>query len=137
MMNLLTETRIRQAKPVEKAYKLFDGGGLFLLITPQGQKWWRFEYRFADKEKLLSLDVYLGIGLKQARERRDHARKQIGSGIAPNTERHAVKASQTAAERSEQDSFDGVAIWWMLWRFSTMRLGTPRFSYLARLACLS
>ena len=112
MMNLLTETRIRQAKPAEKAYKLFDGGGLFLLVTPQGQKWWRFKYRFAAKEKLLSLGVYPGIGLKQARERRDDARKQIGSGIDPSTERHAVKASQTAAERSEQDSFEAVAREW-------------------------
>jgi hypothetical protein len=112
MMNLLTATRIRQAKPAEKAYKLFDGGGLFLLVTPQGQKWWRFKYRFAAKEKLLSLGVYPGIGLKQARERRDDARKQIGSGIDPSTERHAVKASQTAAERSEQDSFEAVAREW-------------------------
>jgi hypothetical protein len=110
MINLLTEIRVRQAKPAEKGYKLLDGGGLYLLVTPQGQKWWRLKYRFDAKEKLLSLGVYPGIGLKQARERRDDARRQIGSGIDPSTGRHAVKASQTAADNGEsKDSFEAVA----------------------------
>lgn len=51
MMNLLRETRFKQAKPAEKAYKLFDGGCLFLPVTPQSQKWWRFKYRFAAYSK--------------------------------------------------------------------------------------
>jgi Arm DNA-binding domain len=110
MINLLTEIRVRQAKPAEKGSKLLDGGGLYLLVTPQGQKWWRLKYRFDAKEKLLSLGVYPGIGLKQARERRDDARRQIGSGIDPSTGRHAVKASQTAADNGEsKDSFEAVA----------------------------
>ena len=54
----LSETTVRSAKADEKPLKLFDGGGLFLLVTPKGAKWWRLKYRFGGKEKLLSLGTY-------------------------------------------------------------------------------
>jgi hypothetical protein len=54
----LTDTSIRNAKPAQKPYKLYDSGGLFIQITPNGGKWWRFKYRFEGKEKLLSLGTY-------------------------------------------------------------------------------
>jgi hypothetical protein len=62
----LTDTKIRTAKPTEKPQKLFDGGGLFLLITPTGGKLWRFKYRFGGNEKLLSMGTYPGTSLAEA-----------------------------------------------------------------------
>ena len=57
----LTDTAIRNAKPGSKAEKFYDGRGLFLIVTPQGGKWWRFRYKWAGKEKLLSLGTYQDI----------------------------------------------------------------------------
>lgn len=67
----LTDISIRNAKPADKARKLFDGGGLYLEVSPSGGKWWRLKYRRGGKEKRLSLGVYPDISLKDARERRD------------------------------------------------------------------
>jgi hypothetical protein len=77
----LTDVSIRNAKPSDKPAKLFDERGLFLLVTPGGGKWWRFKYRFDGKEKLLSLGVYPDVGLKDARDRRDEARKQVAAPL--------------------------------------------------------
>jgi hypothetical protein len=80
----LTDPKIRQAKPGDKPYKLFDGGGLFLLVQPGGSKLWRLKYRFGGKEKLLALGSYdKGISLKKAREERDKARDQLVEDIDP------------------------------------------------------
>jgi hypothetical protein len=76
----LTDTAIRNAKPGAKPAKLFDERGLFMIVTPTGGKWWRFRYKFDDKEKLLSFGVYPDVGLKDARQRRDDARKLLGTG---------------------------------------------------------
>ena len=70
----LTDTEVRSAKPQEKQYKLFDGGGLFLLVTQQGGKLWRCKYRYDYKEKLLTFGAYPEISLADARRRRDDAR---------------------------------------------------------------
>ncbi len=70
----LTNTTIRNAKPATKPVKLFDGDGLHLEVSPAGGKWWRFKYRFAGKEKRISLGIYPDITLKDARERRDESR---------------------------------------------------------------
>lgn len=88
----LTDTAVRNAKPGEKPAKLFDERGLFLIVTPTGGKWWRFRYKFDNKEKLLSLGVYPDVGLKDARERRDAARKLLADGIDPGENRKAMKA---------------------------------------------
>ena len=88
----LTDTAIRNAKPGAKPTKLFDERGLFLIVTPTGGKWWRFRYKFDDKEKLLSLGVYPDVGLKDARQRRDDARKLLADGIDPGANRKAMKA---------------------------------------------
>jgi integrase len=89
----LTDTGVRNAKPGTKPVKMFDERGLFIIISTKGGKWWRFKYRFDDKEKLLSLGVYPDVGLKDARERRDAARKLIADGIDPGVNRKAVKAA--------------------------------------------
>jgi integrase len=109
----LTDTAIRNAKATEnKARKLFDERGLYLLVTPDGGKWWRFKYRFGGKEKLLSLGVYPDVGLKQAREKRDDARKLVAAGVDPSAERRAAKAARISAAQREHDSFEAVAREW-------------------------
>ena len=90
---MLTDTAVRNAKPKEKSYKLTDGKGLYLLVNQAG-KYWRMDYRFSGKRKTLALGVYPDVGLKEARERRDEARKQRGAGIDPGEARKAMKASQ-------------------------------------------
>lgn len=101
----LTDTSIRNSKPSDKPTKLFDGGGLFLLLNPNGARWWRLKYRVAGKEKLLSLGVYPDVPLKVARERRDDARKLIAQGIDPSAKRQAEKVAQA-------DTFEAIAREW-------------------------
>ncbi|MCK4608322.1 MAG: integrase arm-type DNA-binding domain-containing protein [Gammaproteobacteria bacterium] len=91
----LTDTTIRNAKPKEKPFRLFDGNGLYLEISPKGGKWWRFKYRFNGKEKRLSLGVYPEIGLKDARERCHAARKLLDNEVDPSENRKATKAAKT------------------------------------------
>lgn len=105
----LTDTAIRNTKPGKKPIKLFDERGLFLLVTPAGGKWWRFKYRFGGKEKQLSFGVYPDVGLKDARARRDDARKHVAAGIDPGEHRRAQKSACT--DRAA-NSFEVVAREW-------------------------
>ncbi|MEI6315018.1 MAG: integrase arm-type DNA-binding domain-containing protein [Syntrophus sp. (in: bacteria)] len=104
----LTDTEVRSAKPQENPYKLFDGGGLFLLVTPQGGKLWRCKYRYDNKEKLLTFGAYPEISLADARRRRDDARRQIANGIDPG----AVRKAQKQAETEETETFEVIAREW-------------------------
>lgn len=90
----LTDTQCKTAKPNEKQYKITDEKGLYLLVTPKGGKWWRFNYRFDQKNKTLSMGTYPDTGLKQAREKRDEARKLVAAGIDPGVNRKATKAAK-------------------------------------------
>lgn len=93
---LLTDTAIRNAKPnSDKAYKLSDEKGLYLLIHPKGNKWWRFDYRFDGKRKTLALGVYPEITLKQAREKRDEARQNLANKIDPCLKKKIEKIGST------------------------------------------
>jgi integrase len=105
----LTDTAIKNAKPQESQRKLFDGGGLFLLVAPTGGKWWRLKYRFGSKEKLLSLGTYPTVSLKDARERRDEAKKLLANGVDPGMHRQVVKASTLSAQNN---TFEVVAREW-------------------------
>src|SRR5262245_15691497 len=89
----LDDLTIRNAKPAAKAFKLADEKGLFLLVNPlpAGSKLWRLKYRFAGKEKLLALGNYPQVTLKNAREARDEARKEVRDGRDPSAERKAAK----------------------------------------------
>jgi len=107
MPETLTDVAIRNAKPQDKPYKLFDGSGLFLLVTPNGGKWWRYKYRFGGKEKLISFGTYPEITLAQAREKKREARKAILAGIDPAAARKAARASQ-----SEDGNFEPIAREW-------------------------
>ena len=108
----LTDTAIRSAKPQSKAIKLFDGGGLYLEVAPSGGKWWRLKYRFAGKEKRISLGVYPAIGLKEARQRREDAKKIIAQGIDPSEQKKEAKAAAVVAEREQTTTFEAVAREW-------------------------
>lgn len=101
----LTDTAIRNAKHTAKPLKLFDGGGLYLLVNPTGGRWWRLDYRFAGKRKTISLGTYPAVPLKKARENREEARKQLAAGIDPGAARKAVKTATA-------DSFEAVAREW-------------------------
>ena len=92
---MLTDTAIRKAKTDKKQSKLHDEKGLYLLCKPTGSKGWRFKYRLYGKEKLLSLGVYPDVSLKEAREKRDAARRQIAQGIDPSLKRKAGKQADT------------------------------------------
>ncbi|WP_166257708.1 tyrosine-type recombinase/integrase [Marinobacter salicampi] len=105
----LTDTAIRNAKSATKTQKLFDGGGLYLEVTPKGGKYWRLKYRFSGKEKRLSLGVYPEITLKDARLRRDDARKLLANQVDPSENRKAQKAARQ--ERSA-NSFETIAREW-------------------------
>jgi len=105
----LTDTAVRNAKPIGKAKRMFDGGGLYLEVAPGGGKWWRLKYRFGGKEKRLSFGVYPDVSLKDARDRRDEARKLLANEIDPSENRKAKKAAKV--NRAE-NSFEVVAREW-------------------------
>jgi integrase len=88
---MLSNTVISGAKPREKAFKLADGGGLYLLVTPAGSRWWRLRFRVRGTEKMLSLGTFPDVSLKLARERRDQARRDLANGIDPSAKRRTEK----------------------------------------------
>ena len=80
---MLTDTRIKTAKPQNKLYKLTDERGLHLAVYPTGSKLWQMRYRFDGKEKTASLGPYPEVSLAQLRDKRDHMRKQVAGEIDP------------------------------------------------------
>ena len=106
----LTATAIRKSKPREKPRKLYDSRGLYLEIAPRGTKAWRFKYRFAGREKRISMGIYPDVSLKLARQRRDEARKLLARDIDPSAYRKAQKQSQRQWARN---SFEAVASEWL------------------------
>ena len=116
----LSDTALRNAKPKAKPYKMYDIDGLFAILTPAGGKWWRFKYRFEGKEKLLSFGTYPEITLKEAREKRDEARKLVAQGIDPSAQRQAVKASIAS---KEENSFEAVGREWLGKHIDTLAPG--------------
>ena len=102
----LTAAAIQAAKPRQKAYKLFDQGGLFLLVHPNGGRYWRLKYRMHGREKLLALGTFPDVSLAKARTRRDDARKLI----ADNTDPSVVKQTEKTASA---ETFKAVALEWL------------------------
>ena len=115
--NALSDTAIRNAKPTKKQYKLFDGQGLFVLIHPNGSKYFRFRYKLNNKEKMMALGVYPETTLKQARELRMEAQRLVSEGIDPVLFRQEEK-SRLETERNVQSllnerNFEKVAREWL------------------------
>ena len=106
---MLSDIETRNAKPQAKPYKLSYERGLYLLVKPSGGKLWRFDYRHEGKRKTLALGGYPDTKLKDARERRDVARKQLADGIDPSENR---KAQKQARENLNANSFEVVAREW-------------------------
>src|ERR1700731_2271728 len=87
----LTEVVVRNAKPMDKPQKLTDADGMFLYIHPNGGKYWRLQYRFAGKQKILALGIYPEVSLADARERRAQARKVLAAGNDPSEVKKEAK----------------------------------------------
>ena len=103
----ITAAQVKQAKPQVKPYKLTDGKGLYLLVHPNGSKYWRMDYRFAGKRKTLALGVYPEISLASARDSQDEARLKIRGGSDPSSQRRIEKATKAGAV-----DFRSVALDW-------------------------
>jgi hypothetical protein len=103
---MLSATAVAQARPKNQQYKLWDERGLYLLILPNGSRYWRINYRFAGKRKTISLGVFPDVGLAMARDKREEARRLIAMGENPG----AAKRQQAVALRVRQAGrFDVVA----------------------------
>ena len=96
----LTDIEIKKSKPDSKPYKRFDGGGLYVLITPNGSKLWRLKYRFHGREKLLSYGSYPLVPLKDARAWRDQAKRLLLDGVDPGVHQLSRKSEARAAARN-------------------------------------
>jgi integrase len=106
----LTDTRIRNAKPTSKPFKLSDGGGMYLLVKPDGARYWRLDYRFAGKRRTLALGIYPIVSLSTARSRRDDARASLAKDIDPSL---AKKANKRIAKLAGENTFEVVAREWL------------------------
>ena len=104
---MLTDSAIRAAKPkIDQTVKLSDGGGLQLWVQPSGSKLWNLAYRFAGKQRKLAIGSYPGIGLKEARAKREEAKKLLASGFDPSQQKRLVKL---ASENQRADTFEAIS----------------------------
>ncbi|EAY9901541.1 tyrosine-type recombinase/integrase [Salmonella enterica] len=105
----LTARQISTAKPTDKPYKLSDGGGLYLLVNPNGSRYWRMKYRYAGKEKLLSIGVYPDVTLAEARDKRTQAKRILAAGDDPSEVKQAEREAKNLAVNN---SFELLALEW-------------------------
>lgn len=105
----LSNIAIKNAKPKDKAYKMTDGDGMFLLVMPNGSKLWRFKYYFNKKEKGFSLGTYPEVSLARAREKRLEARRLISEGIDPGVVKQEKKRDKLI---NAGNTFEAVARQW-------------------------
>ena len=110
----LTDVEIRRAKAKEKAYRMSDGGSLYLWVTPAGGKLWRWAYTHEGKEKLMAFGKYPDVPLALARERHAEARRLLAIGLDPMVQR---KAAKNAEKIAAENSFETIAkLWFDHWR---------------------
>ncbi|MCL2658073.1 MAG: integrase arm-type DNA-binding domain-containing protein [Betaproteobacteria bacterium] len=113
----LSDVTIRNAKPQDKPVRFFDGGGLYIEVSPAGGKLWRMKYRFGGKEKRLSFGAYPDVSLKEARARRKEAKDMLSGGKDPGAAKQAQKA---AIKIASANSFEAVALEWLESRRDTV-----------------
>lgn len=106
----LTATEISKAKPKPTAYRMSDGRGLYLLVTPAGSKLWRWKYRYKGAEKLMSFGGFPDVPLAAARDRLAEQRKILASGVDPMAQRKQTKATESG---STANSFQSIALQWI------------------------
>ena len=115
--NALTDTSIRNSKSRQKQYKIFDGQGLFVLIHPNGSKYFRYRYKFEGKEKVMALGVYPETTLKEAREKRLEAQRLVKDGLDPVRFRLEIRAKREKEEKEKflktQNTFEHVSKNWL------------------------
>ena len=111
----LSDIQVKNAKPQEKEYKLMDGFGLFLLVTPTNGKLWRFDYRINDKRKTIAFGAYPALSLADARQRREDAKKLLANGVDPGEMKKALKATD---KDIATNTFEAIARQWHL-KFSS------------------
>jgi integrase len=120
---------VKGAKPKDKRYRLYDTNGLYLEVTPKGGKLWRLKYRYAGKEKLLSLGTFPTTSLKEARTLKDDAKKHLSNDIDPSALKKEIKQNKLAESKN---SFEAVTREWILkhnnkWSKSNTTIVTRRF----------
>lgn len=114
----LTDIDCKTAKPKDKAYKITDGGGLYLEVQPNGRKYWRMKYRFNGKESRLSFGVYPATPLKKAREERRIAKELLNEGKNPNEEKRIEKLERQV---DYENNFENVAREWHQQKYHTWK----------------
>lgn len=124
---MLTALQINAAKPAAKAYKLADGGGLYLLVQPSGAKLWRYKFRLAGVEGLDSLGTYPEVSLSQARQAHSESRRLVAQGIHPVQERKGRKLEFVRAKLArEKGSFEVICADWVAASSHGLRPATIR-----------
>jgi integrase len=118
----LTDVKIRNAIPKSKPYKLSDGEGMFLLVTPSGSKYWRLKYRFGGRERILALGVYPDVGIAKARKQRAEAREALEAGQDPGAMKKEAKRQRVL---KGEHTFEGIALEWYE---QNRHRWTPRYS---------
>ena len=127
MAKELKDVTLRNIKPTDKDQRLNDGGGLYMLIKPNGAKWWRLDYTIEGKRKTISLGVYPDVSLSLAREKRQDYRQQIAQGIDPSQQRknnNVAKKEQLEREQCIElgiavpNSFEALAREWLDQKYS-------------------
>lgn len=106
----LTDKAIKSFKPLDKQYKKYDEKGLYLLVHPNGSKYWKLKYRFGEKEKTLSIGVYPEISLLEAREKTLDARKKLSNNVDPSEEK---QISKLTSNLNKDNSFESIAREWL------------------------
>lgn len=109
----LTDARLKATKPRQKPYKLFDGRGLYIEVTPAGGRLWRLKYRFNGKEKRLALGAWPEVSLREARDARDEARRGLRRGEDPGAARRMARAVKAAEAVAAEQTFEAVATDWL------------------------
>jgi integrase len=105
----LTDAKCRNSKGAIRPYKLSDGGGLYLLVNPEGARYWRLAYRWHGKQRSLSLGIYPAVGLMEARVGRDDAKRSLAANIDPSA---AKRERKRAAKLATGNTFEAVAREW-------------------------